>query len=175
MKLGKTLISEHEIQHRTSQLAHQIVNDFKDDEILIISVLKGAFMFTADLIRRISKLDAKIEIDFIRARSYGSGKDSSGVVKLDLDVSADLKNRCVLLVDDIVDSGNTLKQVCEYLNGKGAAKVSTCVLLDKPARRTTDFVPDYIGFEIPDYFVVGYGLDYNERGRCLPFITHIVD
>jgi len=175
MKHGKTLISEQELQHRTSQLAHQIVNDFKDKEILIVSVLKGAFMFTADLVRRMSKLDAKIEIDFIRARSYESEKESSGMVKIDLEVSADLKNTCVLLVDDIVDSGNTLKQVCEYLYEKGAAKVSTCVLLDKPSKRTTEFIPDYVGFEIPDYFVVGYGLDYNERGRCLPFITHIIE
>jgi len=173
MKLGKKLISEHEIQHRTSQLAYQIVKDFKDSEILIVGVLKGAFMFTADLVRRISKLDAKIEIDFIRASSYRDKMESSGSVKIELDVSADLDNTSVLLVDDIVDSGNTLRQVCEYLRKKGAAEVKTCVLLDKPSRRTTDFSPDYVGFQIQDHFVVGYGLDYDERGRCLPFITHI--
>lgn len=173
MELGKTLISEHEIQHRTSQLANQIVKDFNNNEIIIIGVLKGAFMFTADLVRRLSKLDAKIEIDFIRAHSYGNEKESSGKVEIDFDVSVDLKGAWVLIVDDIMDSGNTLKQVCAYLLNKGAAKVSTCVLLDKPSRRTTEFKPDYIGFEIPDHFVVGYGLDFSERGRCLPYITYI--
>ncbi len=172
-EIGKSLISELEIQYRTAQLAKQIADDFRKDDLIIIAVLKGAFMFTADLIRRLSKYGVHHELDFIKASSYGNSTESSGKIKIETDVQMDLRNANVLLVDDIIDTGNTLSYIRDYLYRKNAKTVKTCVLLDKPSRRTVNFQPDYIGFEIPDHFVVGYGLDYAEMYRCLPYIAEL--
>jgi len=173
-KIGQPLISELEIQHRTAELARQISSKLKDENIVLIAVLKGAFMFAADLARRLMKQDVNLDLDFIRAKSYGTGTRSSGEVNIEIDVGIPLKGATVLLVDDIIDSGNTLYQVGNYLREKGAVEVTTCVLLDKPSRREIEFQPDFVGFEIPDKFVIGYGLDFAEKFRCLPYITHLI-
>lgn len=169
----RNFISALEIQHRISEIANQICSDFKGKELLIICVLKGAFMFAADLVRRLQKLGVIVEIDFIKASSYGSRTESSGNVELDLDITRDIFDRNILLVDDIIDTGNTINFVSLHLLSKSPKKLSSFVLLDKPHRRTVEYKIDYIGFEIPDYFVVGYGMDHNERYRCLPDISHI--
>ncbi len=173
-RVGRPLFSELEIQHRTSQLAKQIALDFQEHDTVVIAVLKGAFVFAADLVRRLSKLDIHPKIDFIRASSYGSKTETSGEVIIEMDATIPLTGKHVLLVDDIIDSGFTLDKIRNHLIKKGVSSVKSCVLLNKPSRREVDFKPDYIGFEIPDYFVVGYGLDYDERYRYLPYIT-VVD
>ena len=164
------LITELEIRLRVSQIAEAIARDADDRGLVVVAVLKGAFMFLADLLRRLADLGLEPRVDFIRAASYGSGTRSKGQIKISLDCASPVKGRTVLLVDDIVDSGRTLSRLQRHLKAKGAARVQTCVLLDKPSRREVEFQPDYVGFEIPDHFVVGYGMDFDERYRYLPFI-----
>lgn len=173
-RLGRPLFSELEIQHRTSQLARQIAKELNGLEIIVIAVLKGSFVFAADLLRRLSKLDVHPKIDFIQTSSYGSNTETSGDVIIKMDVSIPLEGKHVLLVDDIIDSGYTLAKIRDHLGSKGISSVRSCVLLNKPSRRRVEFEPDYVGFDIPDYFVVGYGLDFDEQYRYLPFIT-VVD
>ena len=173
-RVDRPLFSELEIQHRTSQLAKQIAVELNGQEIIVVAVLKGAFVFAADLVRRLSKLDVHPKIDFIRTSSYGSKTETSGEVIIEMDVSIPLEGKHVLLVDDIIDSGYTLAKIRTHLDSKGVSAVKSCVLLNKPSRRKVTFVPDFVGFEIPDYFVVGYGLDYDEQYRYLPYIT-VVD
>jgi len=168
-----TLITELDIQVRTASMAVKIAQAYTGRPLVVVVVLKGAFVFAADLIRRFSSHGLTLEIDFIRAASYGDNDSSAGKVSLQLDVSLNLSGKDVLLVDDIADSGLTLSHLVRHLQRKGVASVKTCVLLDKPLRRRTPFTPDHVGFEIPDRFVVGYGLDYAERYRCLPFIATI--
>jgi len=165
------LITELEIKRRTAQLARKISETRKSDRIIVVVILKGSFMFAADLLRRLYDCHLTPQIDFIRAASYGYSDISTGKVSLQLDVSLDLTGCDVLLVDDIADSGVTLSYLVKHLHRKGAAHVETCVLLDKPSNRATTFVPDFIGFEIPNQFVVGYGLDYGENYRNIPFIV----
>lgn len=165
------LLSEGEIERRVGQLAEQLAKDYAGRDLLVVGVLKGAFIFLADLLRRLNKLGLNPQVDFIRAASYGADTRSSGWVKVFLDVSLPVEGRDVLVVDDIVDSGRTLGHICERLRGLGAASVRCCVLLDKPARREVPFHPDYVGFEIPDRFVVGYGLDKAELWRGMPDIA----
>ena len=169
----KPIISELQLRHRTAQLAEKIGREYRDKEPIIVVVLKGAFVFAADLVRRLYEYDLKPDLDFIRAFSYGSDDKSSGRVAVELDVSIDLKGRQVLLIDDIVDSGRTLAHLKQHLLSKGAAEVKCCVMLDKPSRREVQFSPDWVGFEIADVFVVGYGMDYAERYRYLPYITAV--
>lgn len=137
----------------------------------MVSVLKGSFMFAADLLRRLYEYGISPEVDFIRAASYGSDDVSSGKVSLQLDMSIKVSNKEVLLVDDIADTGLTLSFLIRHVERKGALRVRTCVLLDKPSRRVIPFQPDYAGFQIPNKFVVGYGIDFAERYRNLPYIA----
>jgi len=169
----KLIISALEIQHRISELTNQIGADYEGKDILVIAVLKGAFMFAADFVRRLQKLGLNIEIDFIKASSYGAQTESSKEVRIDLDITSSVSDKNVLLLDDIIDTGHTISFLYQHLKSQSVKSLSTCVLLDKPNRRTVEFQVDYIGFEVPDLFVVGYGLDYNERFRCLPDISHI--
>ncbi len=165
------LITELEIKRRIAQIAQAIATKQNGERLVVVVVLKGSFMFAADLLRRLYECNVSPQIDFIRATSYGYADVSSGKVSLLLDVSIDLRGCCVLLVDDIADSGVTLTHLVEHVIRKGAAKVETCVLIDKPSNRSTPFVPDYIGFEISNQFVVGYGLDHAENYRNIPFIV----
>jgi hypoxanthine phosphoribosyltransferase len=168
---SKPLISELEIRWRIAQIATLIADEYQGRPLVLIPVLKGAFIFSADLLRCLCERGATPVVDFIRAASYGEGDHSSGKVRLQLDVSVALANRDVLLVDDIADSGLTLSHLVAHLKRKGAASVKTCVLLDKPSRREVEFHPDFVGFEIPNCFVVGYGIDFAEDYRYLPYIT----
>ena len=172
-KVIRPLISELQIRHRTAQLAESIAGEYSGKDLVIVAVLKGAFIFTADLVRRLYDLGLKPDLDFVRAFSYGSDDRSSGRVAIEFDISIKLNGRHVLIVDDIVDTGRTLDFLKQHIMSMGAADVKSCVMLDKPSRREVDFNPDWIGFEISNVFVVGYGMDYAERYRYLPFITTV--
>ncbi len=172
-EIGGILLSNEEIKARTRELGAQITSDYAGEKPLIIGTLKGAFIFMADLIREI---DLDLETDFISASSYGSGTESSGTITVRKEPDAEISGRHVIIVEDIVDSGNTLKYLKDiYFADKKAKSVKICALLDKPARRKVDIKPDYIGFTVEDMFIVGYGLDYQERFRQLPHITYLVE
>ncbi|KAD6796760.1 hypothetical protein R6Q59_019476 [Mikania micrantha] len=169
------LWTPEQLRHRLCDLASEITNDFSSPDSsspVIVGVATGAFLFLADLVRNIK---LPLTVDFVRAESYGSGTVSSGAPKISCDVKLDVAGKHVILVEDIVDTGNTVFRLISYLEAKGATSVSVCTLLDKPARRTVKFelLGDgkfYSGFECPDAFVVGYGLDFNEMYRNLPYI-----
>lgn len=166
----KVLISEEQLQATVTRLAGEIEQTYQDSgrPLLLIGVLKGSIVFLADLMRA---LHLPLMIDFVQASSYGAGTVSSGTVHLRLDLKQkDLSEVDVLVVEDILDSGNTLAFLLDYLRSKGANSVRLCVLLNKPARRITEVPIDFEGLKIPDEFVVGYGLDFDERFRNLPFI-----
>ena len=168
--IAKILISEAELDATVTRLAAQIDADYKgsDKKLVLLCILKGSIVFMGDLMK---KLTVPVEIDCMKVSSYGSGTTSSGSVKIHLDVTRpDLSDCDFLIIEDIIDSGFTLSYLTDYLKLRGARSVKTCALLDKPARRKVDFVPDYVGLEIPDEFVVGYGLDYDERFRALPYV-----
>ena len=162
------LISEKEIDNRILEIADRINKDYEGEELILICVLKGGVMFMCDLAKR---LNLNVRLDFMSVSSYGSQTKSSGVVKIikDLDDSIDGKN--VLVVEDIIDSGNTLSYLMDILKKRGPKSIKLCTLLDKPSRREKkDVLVDYVCFEIEDKFVVGYGLDYDQRYRNLPYI-----
>jgi len=161
------LISEKEIEKRLNEITEQISNDFNGKTITLICVLKGAVMFMVDIAK---KLNQEIEFDFMDVSSYGSGTQSSGNIKINKDLENSIEGKDVLLVEDIIDSGRTLYYLINYLKSKKPASLKLCTLLDKPDRREFDIKVDYIGFKIEDNFVVGYGLDYNQKYRNLPYI-----
>ena len=163
----KVLISEEELKERVQAIGAQIAADYEDKDPLFVGVLRGSFMFFADLMR---VCPIHSGLDFLAASSYNSGTSSSGVVKIDYDIKTDVTGRHIILVEDILDSGNTLYNLTRHLADRGAASVKLCVLLDKPARREKPIEPDYTGFTVPDEFVVGYGLDYADRYRNLPYV-----
>jgi hypoxanthine phosphoribosyltransferase len=168
--IAKILVSEGELEATVTRLAAQIDADYKgsDKKLVLLCILKGSIVFMGDLMK---KLTVPVEIDCMKVSSYGSGTTSSGSVKIHLDVTRpDLSDCDFLIIEDIIDSGYTLSYLTDYLKLRGARSVKTCALLDKPARRKVQFTPDYVGIEIPDEFVVGYGLDYDERFRALPYV-----
>ena len=164
------LVSEQEAMQICDRIAEQITNDYKDSKrkLVLVCILKGSLIFTSELMKRIP---LPIEIDFMKASSYGSNTVSSGIINIHLDIKRDdMADVDFIIVEDIIDSGRTLSHLVNYLKERGAASVKTCTMLDKPERRTVDFEPDYCGKAIPDKFVVGFGLDYNEKYRNLPYI-----
>ncbi|HEY3367339.1 MAG TPA: hypoxanthine phosphoribosyltransferase [Symbiobacteriaceae bacterium] len=161
------LLSVEQIQTKVAELGARISQDYAGQEVLVVGILKGAFVFCADLLRTMT---VRAEVDFMAVSSYGQGTESSGVVKIIKDLDASVAGRHVLLVEDIVDSGLTLRYLREYLEHQHPTSVKICVLLDKPSRRKTEVHVDYTGFTIPDEFIVGYGIDYAEQYRNLPFI-----
>ncbi|MBR2617020.1 MAG: hypoxanthine phosphoribosyltransferase [Clostridia bacterium] len=164
----RVLVPQEEIDAIVTRIAEQVDRDYAGKRLVLLCILKGSVVFMGDLMK---KLRTPAEIDFMKVSSYGSGTTSSGTVKIVLDVlRKDLSECDFLIVEDIVDSGKTLKYLVGYLQLKGARSVKTCTLLDKPERRQVEFVPDYCGKQIPDEFVVGYGLDYDERFRALPYV-----
>ncbi len=166
--IKQVLLTSEQIEKKVKELGEKISNDYKDnDNLLLIGVLKGAVMFMADLIRYI---DIPLQIDFMAISSYGSSTESSGVVRILKDLDETVEGKEVLIVEDIIDSGLTLDYMCNILNSRKPAGIKICALLDKPSRRKIDLAVDYLGFEIPDHFVVGYGLDYNEKYRNLPHV-----
>ena len=164
------VISKKEIDEKIAAVARQISEDYKDKDLVLIGVLKGAFIFLSDLAR---KLTIPAKIDFIGTSSYGSGTTSSGTIKITKDVGIDIKNKDVLIVEDIIDTGLTLAYLIDYIKSLGPATVKNCALLDKHERRETDIEPDYVCLTIAEGFLVGYGLDYDEDYRNLPAIYHL--
>ncbi len=163
--LEKILLSEEQIGQIIDRLGRQITEDYKDKNLLLVSVLKGSIVFMADLMRSIN---VNCKIDFMAVSSYGSNAVSSGSVKIIKDLDIDLAGYDLLLVEDILDSGNTLSHLKKMLLDRNPKSIKLCTFLDKPSRRTADIYADYVGCEIPDEFVVGYGLDYDEKYRNLP-------
>lgn len=160
----KLLISESQIQECVERLAQQVQNDYQDEPLLVVGALNGSFVFLADLIRH---LHLPIQVDFMRLSSYDEATDSSGTIRLHHGVRTPVNGKNVLVVEDIVDTGLTAQFIRRYFDGEGAATVRICSLLDKPIRRVTSVTVDYVGFEVPDEFLVGYGLDFNQQYREL--------
>ena len=161
----ETLISEEELAAKVSELGAAITRDYKDKDTVFVGILKGSFIFMADLLRRVHL--ERLAMDFMMVSSYGSGTVSSGNVRIKKDLEQDIAGKHVLIVEDIVDSGNTLTYLKRFLATRKPASVKVVTMLDKPSRREVPLVPDYCGFEIPDAFVVGCGLDYDQRYREL--------
>jgi hypoxanthine phosphoribosyltransferase len=170
--VGEVLVDEQTLQRRVGELAAEISADYAGKELLLVGVLKGAIFFIADLMR---ELQVVCEVDFMAISSYGAATDSSGVVRILKDLDASLEGRHVLIVEDIVDSGLTLSYLMRNLASRGPASLEVCALLTKPARREIEVPVRYVGFEIPDRFVVGYGLDFAERHRNLPYVAVLRD
>ena len=165
--IQEVLFSEEQLKNRVQEIARQITADYQGKEIMLISVLRGSFVFMADLCRRI---DLPCTIDFMSVSSYGSGTSSTGQVQITKDLSGDISGKHILVVEDILDSGNTLSYLLKLLEQRKPASIRLCTLLDKPERRVKPVEVHYSGFTIPDAFVVGYGLDYAEKYRNLPYI-----
>lgn len=161
------LYSEEQIQSKVKELGEQLSKDFNGRNPLVICVLKGAFIFMADLVKAIT---VPLELDFMAVSSYGQSTKSSGVVKIIKDLDVSVEGRDVIIVEDIIDSGLTLSYLIDVLERRNAKTVTVAALFDKPARRTVDLEPDYRGFTLPDEFVVGYGLDFAEKYRNIPYI-----
>ncbi|MCM1173437.1 MAG: hypoxanthine phosphoribosyltransferase [Blautia sp.] len=163
----EVLLSEEEVNARIRQIGEQISRDYEGKSVHLICILKGASFFTCELAKRIT---VPVSLDFMSVSSYGASSESSGVVKIVKDLDEPLEGKHVLVVEDIVDTGRTLHYLLSLMRNRGAADVKLCALLDKPDRRVVDVKADYTGFQIPDEFVVGYGLDYAQRHRNLPYI-----
>lgn len=170
-KLSGVLLSEQEIENKVAELAKQIESDFEGQEILLVGILKGASVFVADLMR---KINLNVNIDFMSVSSYGTSTESSGTVKILKDLDVDIEGKNVLIVEDIIDSGATLRNLYDTLMTRNPKSLKLCTLLDKPERRKVHIDVDYVGFTIEDKFIVGYGIDYAEMYRNLPYIG-IVD
>ncbi|MGL5646505.1 MAG: hypoxanthine phosphoribosyltransferase [Clostridium sp.] len=166
-KKRNILFSEEQIKVRNKEVGAQIAKDFKDKNLYVLSLLRGSFIFAADLVREI---DTKAKIGFMTTSSYGDGEESSGNVKIVNDIPDNIEGYDVLIVDDIVDSGITMNFVVNHVKKLGAKSVKSCVLLDKPSRRQVDINPDYCCFSIDDLFVVGYGLNYGDHYRNIPYV-----
>lgn len=163
----RILLSEETIRNRVDEIAAQLNQDYAGKEPLVVGILKGSFVFYADLIR---KIDLPMEVEFMAVSSYGSGTVSSGALKVKKDIEKDITGRDIIIVEDIIDSGYTLARLKSYLESRNANSVKIVVLLDKFERRVVDIKADYTCFEIEDEFVIGYGLDYDEKYRNLPYI-----
>jgi hypoxanthine phosphoribosyltransferase len=170
--VSEILIDEETLHGRIAELGAQISDDYRGEDLLLIGVLKGAIFFMADLMRSI---DIPCEVDFMAISSYGAGIDSSGVVRILKDLDVSIEGRNVLVVEDIIDSGLTLSYLLRNLEAREPASLEVCALLTKPERRENDVACRYVGFEIPNRFVIGYGLDFAERYRNLPFVGVLRD
>ena len=170
--VSEILIDEETLHGRIAELGAQVSDDYRGEDLLLIGVLKGAIFFMADLMRSI---DIPCEVDFMAISSYGAGIDSSGVVRILKDLDVSIEGRNVLVVEDIIDSGLTLSYLLRNLEAREPASLEVCALLTKPERRENDVACRYVGFEIPNRFVIGYGLDFAERYRNLPFVGVLRD
>lgn len=165
--IQQVLLSEETLRRRVEEMGEQLAEEYEGKDPLFIGVLRGSFIFFSDLMRA---CPIHCGLDFIAASSYHSSTASSGVVRIDYDLKTELNGRQLIIVEDILDSGNTLYHLTNHFRDRGASDVKLCVLLDKPSRRVKPIDPDYVGFTVPDEFVVGYGLDYADRYRNLPYI-----
>jgi hypoxanthine phosphoribosyltransferase len=166
--IGETLVPAEDLQRRVRELAAEISRDYAGRDLVLVGVLKGAVLFLSDLMRH---LDIPVEVDFMAVASYGSATKSSGVVRILKDLDAAIEGRDVLIVEDIVDSGLTLQYLLRNLNGRDPRSLEVCALLVKPERQKVELQAKYVGFEIPNRFAIGYGLDYAERYRNLPYVA----
>lgn len=171
MKIGNIMITREEIAAKVKELGEIISRDYAGKEIVAVGILKGCFVFMSDIIREIS---ADIQVHFMQVSSYGSGTESSGKINIIKDIDIDISGKDVIIFEDIIDSGNTLSKLVPMIKGRGAASVKVCTLLSKPSRRVVEFEAEYTGFEIPDKFIIGYGLDCDEQFRQLPYIAEVV-
>jgi hypoxanthine phosphoribosyltransferase len=167
-QIGEMLVSAEDLQRRVRELAAEISRDYAGKDLMLVGVLKGAVFFLSDLMRH---LEVPCEVDFMAVASYGSATKSSGVVRILKDLDAAIEDRDVLIVEDIVDSGLTLQYLLRSLAGRNPRSLEVCALLIKPERRKVDLPTRYVGFEIPNRFAIGYGLDYDERYRNLPYVA----
>lgn len=167
-KIKEVLVSEEEIKKKVKELGKKISEDYKDKDLLLVGILKGAVIFMSDLARSI---DIPLKLDFMAVSSYGKTSISTGEVRIIKDLDFSVENKDILIVEDIIDTGYTLTYLTDNLKKRGAHSVKVCTLLNKPERRKADVAIDYLGFDIPDEFVVGYGLDYAEEGRNLPYVA----
>ena len=170
MEEFKVLIDEQTLQNRIYELAKQIEKDYEAKDLTLVCILKGSTIFTVDLAKKMNK---KLKLEFMQVSSYGGEKISSGKINLKLDLGDNIQGENLLIVEDIIDTGRTLSYLIEHLKQKNPASIKICTLLDKPERREYDVKVDYVGFEIPDEFVVGYGLDDKEFYRNLPYIAEM--
>ena len=170
--IGETLVTSEELQRRIAELGSEISRDYSGRDLVMVGVLKGAVLFIADLMRH---LTVPCEIDFMAVSSYGSQTDSSGVVRILKDLDAPIEDRDVLIVEDIIDSGLTLQYLLRNLRARSPRTLEVCALLTKPERRRVDLPTRYVGFEIPDRFAIGYGLDHGQRYRNLEFVAALED
>ena len=166
-EIESILVSEEQLQKRIAELGQEISSDYKGQKLLMVGVLKGSVVFMADLMRQI---DLDVSIDFMAVSSYGSGTKTSGQVQILKDLNRSIEGKNILVIEDILDSGVTLSYLTSLLWSRKPASIRLCTLLDKPERRKVEVKPDYVGFTIPDAFVVGYGLDYDESFRQLPYV-----
>jgi hypoxanthine phosphoribosyltransferase len=171
-QIGEILVQPDELRQRVRDLGAEVTGAYADRDLLLVGVLKGAVFFLADLMRHI---DIPCEVDFMAVSSYGSATDSSGVVRILKDLDTAIQGRHVLIVEDIVDSGLTLQYLLRSLGARGPASLEVCALLTKPERRKVELPIRFVGFEIPDRFAIGYGLDFAERYRNLPYVAALVD
>ncbi len=171
-KRREVMFSREEIENRVKALGEIITKDYQDKNLLVISLLKGSFIFTADLVRHI---DLPVRIEFMTTSSYGDGEESSGKLKVVQDVNVDLTTYDVLIVDDITDTAITMSSVVKLLGERNPKSINSCVLLDKPSRRKVSYEPNYIGFEVEDKFIVGYGLNYGDYYRNIDHVFAFVD
>jgi hypoxanthine phosphoribosyltransferase len=170
--IGETLVAREELQRRIAQLGEEISHDYAGRELILVGVLKGAVLFLADLMRHV---DVPCEIDFMAVSSYGSQTDSSGVVRILKDLDGSIEGRHVLIVEDIIDSGLTLQYLMRNLRARSPASLEVCALLTKPERLRVELSPRYVGFEIPDRFAIGYGLDHAQRFRNLDYVAALTE
>lgn len=168
--VGEVMITEEQIRSRVKELADEINKDYPEGELILVGILKGCFVFISDLARL---LKSDVRIHFMRVSSYGSATMSSGCINIKEDLDVDICGKNVLIAEDIVDSGNTLSHLVKLLESRNPKSLKVCSLLSKPSRREVEFEADYTGFEIPDEFIVGYGLDCDEKFRQLPYIAAV--
>ncbi|MDR3363672.1 MAG: hypoxanthine phosphoribosyltransferase [Clostridiales Family XIII bacterium] len=169
-KPGEVILTRGQIEARAAEIGRQITADYAGREVFLIGILTGCVMWMAEVMKSI---DLDTSVDFMSVSSYGSATRSSGVVKIIKDLNQDIDGKHALIVEDIVDSGVTLDYLCKYLEGRGPASLKICAMLDKPSGRRTPIDADYVGFEAPNVFLVGYGLDANQKYRNLPFIAAV--
>ncbi len=167
---GEVMITQEQILQRAKEIGDQISADFAGEEVIVIGILKGAVLWMADVVKNI-KLDARL--DFMACSSYGASTKSSGIVKINKDLDNSIEGKNVIIVEDIVDSGITLNYLKHYLAGRNPKCVKICTLLDKPEGRRVELKADYVGFEVDDRFIIGYGLDYDQVYRNLPYISYL--
>lgn len=166
-KKEKILFTREEINSRVKEMGREISEAYRGKNVVVVSLLRGSFIFTSDLVR---EMDIPVEIDFMTTASYGHAEITSGNVEILQDIRGAIKGKNILIVDDIIDSGHTLLKVAEHLKTMEPESIKICVMLDKPSRRQVDLSPDYVGYEIPDVFIVGYGLNFGDYYRNIPYI-----